>query len=139
LSESNHMKLNTYINYKGNCREAFQFYEKHLGGKITLLSTFNDLPDKSHIPAENWENKVLHAQIEIGNGILMGADIPTSETMRSAYITLSVPDEDETERIYNLLTDGGQIFMKMGKTFFASRFAMLRDKFGTNWMLLHQK
>lgn len=66
----------------------------------------------------------------------MGADIPNAEPMRSAYITLSVTDEEETERIYNLLSDGGQIFMKMDKTFFASRFAMLRDKFGTNWMLL---
>ncbi len=136
MSNSNQMKLNTYVNYKGTCREAFHFYEKHLGGKITLISTFNDLPDKSNIPGENWENKILHAQIEIGNGILMGADIPNAEPMRSAYITLSSTDEDEVERIYKLLSDGGQIFMKMEKTFFASRFAMLRDKFGTSWMLL---
>ena len=68
--------------------------------------------------------------------MLMGADMPNAEPIRSAYITLSVTDEEETERIYNLLSDGGQIFMKMDKTFFASRFAMLRDKFGTNWMLL---
>ena len=138
MAKSNQMKLNTYVNYKGNCREAFKFYEKYLGGKITMISTFNDLPDKSLIPEENWEDKILHAQIEIGNGILMGADIPTTEPMRSAYITLSVPDEEETERIYNLLSDGSQIFMKMEKIFFASRFAMLRDKFGTNWMLIHQ-
>ena len=130
------MKLNTYINYKGNCREAFQFYEKHLGGKITMISTFIDLPDKSNLPADNWKDKILHAQIEIGSGVLMGADIPTAEPMRSAYITLSTTDEEETERIYNLLSDGGQIFVKMDKTFFASRFAMLRDKFGTSWMLL---
>jgi PhnB protein len=104
------------------------------------MSTFNDLPDKSSIPGENWQDKILHAQIEIGDGILMGADIPNAEPMRSAYITLSVPDETETEteRIYNLLSDGGQIFMKMDKTFFASRFAMLRDRFGTNWMLLSE-
>ena len=136
MSEKNQMKLNTYLNYKGNCRDAFEFYEKHLGGKITMMSTFSDMPDKNNIPGENWENKILHAQIEIGNGILMGADIPNAEPMRSAYITLSSPDEDEVERIYKLLSDGGQIFMKMEKTFFASRFAMLRDKFGTSWMLL---
>ncbi len=136
MSESNKLKLNTYVNYKGNCREAFQFYEKHLGGKITMISTFNDIPDKSHMPGENWEDKILHAQIEIGDGVLMGADIPNAEPMRSAYITLSVSDEDETERIYNLLSDGGQIFIKMDKTFFASKFAMFRDKFGTSWMLL---
>ena len=135
MAQKNQMKLNTYVNYKGNCREAFQFYEKHLGGKITMISTFNDLPDKSNLPADNWKDKILHAQIEIGSGVLMGADIPTAEPMRSAYITLSTTDEEETERIYNLLSDGGQIFVKMDKTFFASRFAMLRDKFGTNWML----
>ena len=136
MAQKNQMKLNTYVNYKGNCREAFQFYEKHLGGKITMISTFNDLPDKSNLPADNWKDKILHAQIEIGSGVLMGADIPNAEPMRSAYITLSTTDEEETERIYNLLSDGGQIFVKMDKTFFASRFAMLRDKFGTSWMLL---
>ena len=79
MSKSNQMKLNTYVNYKGNCREAFQFYEKHLGGKITMISTFSDMPDKNSIPS-NWEDKILHAQIEIGNGILMGADIPSCRT-----------------------------------------------------------
>ncbi len=138
MTKANQMKLNAYINYKGNCREAFEFYEKHLGGKITLMSTFNDMPDKSNLPGENWEDKVLHAQIEIGNGILMGADIPNAEPMRSAYITLSAPDTDEVERIYGLLSEGGQIFMKLDKTFFASRFAMLRDKFGTSWMLMSE-
>ncbi len=135
MSKTSQMKLNTYLNYKGNCKEAFEFYEKHLGGKITMISTFNDMPDKKSIPP-NWEEKILHAQIEIGNGILMGADIPTAEPMRSAYVTLSTPEAGEVERIYGLLSEGGQIFMKMEKTFFASRFGMLRDKFGTNWMLL---
>lgn len=135
MSGTNQMKLNTYLNYKGNCREAFEFYEKHLGGKITMISTFGDMWDKNKIPPD-WDDKVLHARVEIGNGILMGADIPTAESMRSAYITLSTPENSEVERIYSLLSDGGQIFIKMQKTFFASRFGMLRDKFGTSWMLL---
>ncbi len=138
MKKADQMKLNTYVNYKGTCREAFQFYEKHLGGKITMMSTFNDMPDKGNLPGENWEDKVLHAQIEIGSGMLMGADIPNAEPMRSSYITLSIPDADEVERIYGLLSEGGQIFMKLDKTFFASRFAMLRDKFGTSWMLMSE-
>ena len=129
------IKLNTYLNYKGNCREAFEFYEKHLGGKITMISTFGDMWDKEMIHP-GWDDKILHARIEIGNGILMGADIPAAEPMRSAYMTLSSSEDSEIERIYNLLSDGGKIFIKMQKTFFASRFGMLRDKFGTNWMLL---
>jgi PhnB protein len=71
--------------------------------------------------------------------VLMGADIPGAELMRSAYLTLSADSAEEAERLYDLLSDGGQIFMKMEETFFASRFAQLRDKFGTSWMLLHQR
>jgi PhnB protein len=69
----------------------------------------------------------------------MGADIPNAEPMRSAYLTLRVDTAKEAERIYAVLTDGGQIFMKMEETPFASRFAMLRDRFGTSWMLLHER
>jgi PhnB protein len=68
----------------------------------------------------------------------MGADIPNADPMRSAYLSLTVDSEEEADRIYGLLTDGGEIFMKMEKMPFANRFAMLRDKFGTSWMLLHQ-
>jgi PhnB protein len=68
----------------------------------------------------------------------MGADIPAAEPMRSAYLSLSVDTEGEAERIYALLAEGGQIFMKMEQMPFANRFAMLRDRFGTSWMLLHQ-
>jgi PhnB protein len=68
----------------------------------------------------------------------MGADIPQAEAMRSAYLTLTLDSEGEAERVYALLTEGGEIFMKMAKMPFANRFAMLRDKFGTSWMLLHE-
>ena len=131
------MKLDFYINYKGNCKKAFQFYEQHLGGKITMMSTFRDMPDGANIP-EQRKDDILHARIEIGGAVLMGADIPGAEPMRSAYLTLRVGSAVEAEKIYALLSEGGEIFMKMEQTFFASRFAMLRDKFGTSWMLLHE-
>jgi PhnB protein len=131
------MKLDFYINYKGNCKEAFQFYERHLGGKITMMNTFREIPGGANIPEERKDD-ILHARIEIGGAVLMGADIPQAEPMRSAYLSLRVNSTEEAERIYRLLSDGGEIFMKMEQTFFASRFAMLRDKFGTSWMLLHE-
>ena len=81
---------------------------------------------------------ILHARIEIGRAVVMGADIPHAEPMRSAYLTLTLENEEEAEQVYALLIDGGEIYMKMEKTPFANRFAMLRDKFGTSWMLLHQ-
>ncbi len=135
MNKINSIKLDIYVNYKGNCREAFEFYGKHLGGKITMMSTFKDMPDSSNIPEER-KNDILHARLELGGTILMGTDIPHAELMRSAYLTLTVGRSEEAERIYGLLSEDGEIFMKMENTFFASRFAMLRDKFGTNWMIL---
>jgi len=130
------MRLDIYVNYRVNCEQAFRFYEQHLGGRITGMVRHAEQPNPS-IPAD-WQEKVLHARIEIGATMLMGADIPQAEPMRSAYLTLSLDREEDAERVYALFADGGEIFMKMEKTAFANRFAMLRDRFGTSWMLLHQ-
>ncbi len=129
------MKLDIYVNYPGNCRQAFQFYEQHLGGKITMMMTHQENPDAPNVP-EDWKNAILNATMEIGGAVLMGADIPHAEPMRSAYLTLRLGTAEEAEKVYAILGEGGQIFMKMEETFFATRFAMLRDKFGTSWMLL---
>jgi PhnB protein len=131
------MKLDIYLNYAGNCEQAFRFYEQHLGGRIVMLMTHGQGPNATALSAEQKE-AVLHARLELGDTVVMGADIPNSEPMRSAYLTLRVDSEMEAERLYALLGEGGQIFMQMEKTFFANRFAMLRDRFGTSWMLLHE-
>ena len=138
MSKKHSMKLDMYVNYPGNCEQAFRFYEQHLGGKITMMMTHQQQPDTANVP-QDWKNAILHARIEFGDTVLMGADIPNAEPMRSAYLTLRVESAKEAERLYALLSAGGQIFMEMEKTFFASRFAMLRDKFGTSWMLLHEE
>ena len=130
------MRLDTYVNYRGTCEEAFRYYEQHLGGTITGMTRHADQPNPA-IPAD-WQQKILHARIRIGSMVLMGADIPNAEPMRSAYLTLTLDTQDDAERIYRVLTDGGEIFMKMEKMPFANRFAMLRDRFGASWMLLHQ-
>ena len=130
------MKLDIYVNYRGICEEAFRFYEKHLSGKIMGMVRHGEQPNPN-IPAD-WKDKILHAQIEIAGTVVMGADIPQAEPMRSAYLSLTVDTEEQAEHLYALLAEGGQIFMKMEKTPFANRFAMLRDRFGTSWMLLHQ-
>ena len=138
MSKKHSMKLDIYVNYPGNCEQAFRFYEQHLGGKITMMMTHQQQPDTANVP-QDWKNNILHARIEFGDTVLMGADIPNAEPMRSAYLTLRVDSDGEAERLYAVLSAGGQVFMKMEKTFFASRFAMLRDKFGTSWMLLHEE
>ena len=130
------MRLDVYVNYRGNCEEAFRFYEQHLGGRTTGIVRHGDQPNPS-IPAD-WKAKILHARMEIGNAVLMGADIPQAEPMRSAYLSISLDSEAAAERVYEALTEGGEIFMKMEKTHFANRFAMIRDRFGASWMVLHQ-
>jgi PhnB protein len=130
------MQLDIYVNYRGNCEQAFRFYEEYLGGRVTGIVRHGEQPNPN-VPAD-WKDKVVHARLEIGGTVVMGADIPQAEPMRSAYLTLTLDHEEEAERVYRLLANGGQIFMKMEKTPFANRFAMLRDKFGTSWMLLQQ-
>lgn len=134
------MKLYAYLNYGGNCEEAFRFYEQHLGGKITTLVRHGEGPNPAGLSPE-WQNAVLHARMTLGGTELMGADTPPErfQPMRSAYLTLTLTSSGEAERIYALLSEGGQIFMQMEETFFAYRFAMLRDRFGTSWMLLHER
>jgi PhnB protein len=79
--------------------------------------------------------------MKIGDTELMAADMPPGhfQPMRSAYLSLLLSSIDEAERVYALLSDGGEIFMPIAETFFAHRFAMLRDKFGTSWMILNER
>jgi PhnB protein len=131
------MQLYTYLNYGGNCEQAFRFYEQHLGGKITMLMRHSEQPNPQ-VPSE-FKDAVLHARMTLGGTDLMGADIPGFQPIRSAYLSLTLDSNEEAERIYALLKDGGEVFMPMQETFFAHRFAMLRDQFGTSWMLLKPK
>ena len=134
------MQLQTYLNYGGNCEEAFKFYEQYLGGTITFLMRHGEQPNAGQVPA-GWEKAVLHARISLAGTELLGADIPPDrfQPIRSAYLSLTLDSDAEADRVFALLSEGGEIFMPMQDTFFASRFAMLRDKFGTSWMLLHPK
>ena len=135
------MKMHTYINFPGTCKDALQFYEKHLGGKILMMSTFDQMPDPKNMPPGLERAGVMHARMNIGETILMASDGPKErvEPMRSAYLTLSVDSDAEAERIYKSLSDGGEIFMALAETFFATRFVQFRDKFGVNWMIIHEK
>ena len=135
------MQLTTYLNYGGNCEEAFRFYEQHLGGKIQFLQRHGEMPAGEGNKIPNWGDKVLHAQLALGGTTLLGADVPSPpfQPMRSAYLTLTFDNTPETERVYKVLSEGGEIFMPIAESFFAHRFAMLRDRFGTSWMLLHPK
>ena len=136
------MKVNTYVNFPGNCLEAMNFYEKQLGAKILMKSTYAEMSSMGapqNLPPGLKASSIIHARFSLGDTIVMASDGPKVEPMHSAYLTLSVDSNEEAERIYKALTEGGEVFMKMEETFFAHRFAQLRDKFGVNWMIIHEK
>jgi PhnB protein len=134
------MKMTSYLNFGGNCAEAFKFYEQHLGGKINMLMTFDQMPGPPQASPDQAK-KVLHASISIAGTTIMASDVPADrfQPIRSVYLCLSVDSDADAERIYKLLTDGGEIFMPMQETFFATRYGQLRDRFGTSWMIIHEK
>jgi PhnB protein len=105
-----------------------------------MMMTHGQMPGPPNSPPE-WKDAILHARMSIGETELLGSDVPPErfQPMRSAYLSLAVDSTAEAERVYALLSDGGEIFMPMAETFFAFRFAMLRDRFGTSWMLLHER
>ena len=132
------MKMYTYVNFAGKCAEAFRFYEQHLGGTITMLMTHGQAPDQSNVKPD-WKDAVLHARISIGGTELMGADIPNAQPMRSS---LSVAERRERCRgrahLFRALRWGRSLHADTGD-FFATRFGQLRDRFGLNWMIIHER
>ena len=131
------MKLYTQLNFGGNCEEAFRFYEKHLGGKITMMMNQSQAPGAP----TGAGGAIIHARMDIGDTVLIANDVPPSvfQKMRSVYMHLSVDSAAEAERVHKLLAEGGEIFMPMEETFYATRFSMLRDRFGVSWTVIHER
>jgi PhnB protein len=126
------MKLITYVNFAGKWAEAFHYYEQHLGAKVVMIMTHGQNPAPSPYATGDWKDAVLHARLTLGGTELAGADVPKAEPMQSAYLTLNTETDSEAERIFSAPSDGGQVLMPMQETFFASRFAQVRDRFGVN-------
>ena len=130
------MQLNPYLMFNGECRTAFEFYAKLLGGKIEAMMTHEGTPAAEHVPPE-WRGKIMHARLAIGDKVLMGSDSPDrSETgMKGFSVTLGIDKPAEAERIFHALAENGTVRMPIQKTFWAERFGMLTDRFGTPWMI----
>jgi len=133
------MKLYTHLNFGGNCEEAFRFYEKHLGGKITMMMKASQLPPE--VKAPGALEAVIHARMDIAGVELIGNDVPPQhfKPVRSSYLYLAVDSAEEAERIYGILEKDGEVGTPIAETFFASRFAQLRDRFGTLWSIIHER
>jgi len=130
------MKLHTYLTFKGQCKEAFQFYEKCLGGKIEMMMTHAESPMAEQAPPE-MQNQIMHASMTVAGTVLMGSDAPPqyAQTPAGFCVSIGVEQPAEAERIFTALSDGGTVNMPLQKTFWAERFGMLVDRFGTPWMI----
>jgi PhnB protein len=130
------MPLNPYLSFNGQCEAAFKFYEKALGGKIESMSTWEKSPMSQQVPAE-WRGKIIHAQLRIGDMLLLGSDAPPEryKEPQGFSLSLGVKDVAETERIFQELVQNGKVHMAVQKTFWSARFGMLVDQFGIPWMV----
>lgn len=129
------MEMSPYLNFSGNCAEAFRFYERCLGGRIVMMQTHGDSPMKDHVPPD-WQDRVLHVRLELGQQALMGCDAPPDSyaAPRGLYVSISAGATD-AERIFNELAAGGRVTMPFEKTFWSPGFGMTVDRFGTPWMV----
>jgi PhnB protein len=131
------MQVTPYLNVDGKCAEAFRFYERVLGGKIEGMMTFGESPmHAEHVPAD-MRDRVMHARLDMGDGVLMGSDSQPGQhkNPQGMYISLNVEDPARAERIFHALADNGSVEMPIQKTFWAARFGMLVDRFGIPWMI----
>lgn len=129
------MQLNPYLHFKGECETAFKFYEKCLGGKIVALLPFEGSP-AGGVPPE-WGKKIMHGLLQIDGQSLMGTDAPPNyyEQPKGFSVSLQINDPKEADRIFQELSQNGQIKMPIQETFWALRFAMFVDHFGIPWMV----
>ncbi|MFI8481105.1 VOC family protein [Pseudomonas sp. NPDC078700] len=132
------MKINSYLTFDGNCEEAFNFYAQCLGGKIEGLMRFADIPcEDAQIPPGS-EERIMHMRLLVGDQVLMGSDscpMQPYEGIKGNSVALNLDCTDEGERIFNALAKGGTIEMPFEKTFWATRFGSVKDRFGVPWLI----
>jgi len=135
------MQLNPYLTFDGRCEDAFKFYAKVLGGEIVAMIRHEGTPAETHVPAD-WRNKIMHARLIVDGEVLMGSDAPPDRSdgaMKGFSVTLSIDQPAEADRVFAALADKGAVRMPIQETFWAQRFGMLTDQFGTPWMVNCEK
>ena len=130
------MKLNPYLAFDGQCRDAFDFYAKALGGTIAFMQTIGESPMAAQTPPEA-HGRVMHVTLHIGDQVLQGADAPPGQFTRPAgfCVALHFDEAAEGERVLNALADRGKVQMPFQPTFWAKGFGMCIDRFGTPWIV----
>jgi PhnB protein len=130
------MKINPYLFYNGNCEAAVKFYEKTLGAKVEMMMRNEDAPESMPAPPER-KKKIMHVRISIDGEVLMASDAPPDHFHKPQgfAVSLTVNDPSEAERRFKALSEGGNVNMPFGKTFFSKGFGMCIDQFGIPWMV----
>ena len=130
------MTLNIYLNFKGNCRDAFEFYKSVFGGEFQIFETFRNGPPDMGIPEEELDN-VMHVSYPIGSSILMGSDTPDrfgpTQFGNNFSISHSSTTREETEELFAKMSEGGVVTMPLEDMFWGAYFGSCTDKFGINW------
>jgi PhnB protein len=133
------MQIQPYLFFDGRCEEAVEFYRRALGAEVTMLMRFKDSPESPDpgIVPPGAGDKVMHVSLRIGDTTVLASDgrCEGQPSFQGFALSLTVPDEAEAERLFAVLADGGQVQMPLTKTFFASRFGMVADRFGVSWMI----
>jgi PhnB protein len=125
------MTLTPHLSFNGQCQAAFNFYEHCLGGKIITMLTWGDSP----MGTPEMQNKILHATLMIGDGMLAGSDVPPEQYQKpqGCHVLVGFDDPVKGERVFNALAENGTVQMPFQKTFWARGFGVLTDKFGVSW------
>jgi PhnB protein len=131
------MKVQAYISFGGRCEEALTFYKKSVGAEVTSLMRWKDSPDATMKPPPGYEEKVMNAAFRIGESKLMADDgMGAKEAeFKGMKLAIVVTDDAEAKRVFTALAEGGSVQMPLAKTFWASSFGILTDKFGVPWMV----
>ena len=134
------MKFNVYLGFDGRCKEAFEFYQSVLGGKIDAMIPHAGTPAEGGVPPE-WKDKIMHARMTVDGNVLMGGDAPPQHQKKPQgfSVNIGLDNVSDAERIYATLSKDGQVMMPLAPTFWAERFAMFIDRYGTPWMINVEK
>jgi PhnB protein len=130
------MQVQPYLSFEGRCEEAINFYKTAVGAEVLMLMRFKEAPDQSMMTPGTGD-KVMHASLRVGDSTVMASDgrCMGKANFEGTSLSLTADNDADAKRLFNALADGGQIQMPLAKTFFASSFGMVADRFGVPWMI----
>jgi len=130
------MQLNSYLSFKGDCEEAFKFYEKCLGAQSGAIFRYGGTPLAHQVPAD-WSDKVMHGSLTVGGQVLMAGDVAPDryETPKGFSLSLHIESASDAERVFHELARDGRVVVPLAKTFWAPCFGMVVDRFGIPWLI----